>query len=179
MTDVIWSVIVVCSLSLVPNILGISRTYFSLQSSHVISYTNSHCCFFLFLSLGCTSICLSVLLDLWYVATSWDLKILCSSSDSPFVYGSPTGCFLIGLIFSMFCVGVFRFIFVFLLGGSWTSKVITIFVRRTFLMWLVYIYCLPVLTPGYEPYSSLMPFWDICTMMPKWFWTLQSHRYLT
>ncbi len=30
---------VVCSLSLVPNVLAVSPTYFSLQSSHVISYT--------------------------------------------------------------------------------------------------------------------------------------------
>ncbi len=45
MSDVTWPFVMVCSLSLVPNFLAVSPTCFSLQSSHVISYTTTHCCF--------------------------------------------------------------------------------------------------------------------------------------
>ncbi len=56
MADVACPFVVVWSLSLVPNVLAVWPTYFPLQFSHVISYTTSHCCSFLFLSF-CSSVC--------------------------------------------------------------------------------------------------------------------------
>ncbi len=83
-----------CSKKRCFNNLSVSPMYVAGHFSHVIWYTGPTTLSFFNLFLCLTSSCLSVLAVFKYVGTSYLLKSLLSSSETPLMYGITTGNFL-------------------------------------------------------------------------------------